>query len=638
MALFGSNKTKSSGLLKRVRPTVVRTQNVAKELFKLAKSYEMEPDMLDFNLLDVQTYTRMINKNGEGEWEEVPNDSLYELDNDNSLLNPSFQIKQTYEIEMFSKNLSDDNVLKDMKLAVGVNATKCKVYLSIGANSYVKYTSQLEYELLTEINKRKVKAGILVNIFDEMVSDVASKITAHTRVAGESRYEKAETHLIAQGYEPTATTNDQLILRYEHKKEISENEKIDYAARGFIQSVKEGEVLIEYIKPKLGKPGRNCRGEFIQPIEPITKHEPTFQIGDNIKIVEDVDSIKYIAQENGYIALEDNTYIIRKDVGVDEISFKKTGSIESGVDSDVNIIVSEDDAIKDAIGAGMVVKVTELEVEGNVGSSAKVTAKKIKICGQTHRSSVIRADKVDINVHKGKAIGKNITITRLEHGSVYGDKVEISQAVGGDIRGIDVEIGICASHVKVAASKRIEIKKMQGSENTFTIDPVLQRDTQESIKNNEKKIKELEAEIKELKKDKLKYTHFIQDGKQAFLDIRKRLASYKKNGVKMPASFVKKYKQFQNLQLKYKNITEDLEKKQNELNLLTTRTASFQDNIFDARIINRDRWIGYNEIKFKLIDPPLELIYKPLEGSRDKIFGLVEVDDGEFAICPVSES
>ena len=122
------------------------------------------------------------------------------------------------------------------------------------------------------------------------------------------------------------------------------------------------------------------------------------------------------------------------------------------------------------------------------------------------------------------------------------------------------------------------------------------------------------------------------------MDIRKRLASYKKNGVKMPESFVKKYKQFQNLQLKYKSITEDLEKKQNELNLLTTRTASFQDNIFDARIINRDRWIGYNEIKFKLIDPPLELIYKPLEGSQDKIFGLVEVDDGEFAIRPVSES
>ena len=226
MALFGSSKTKSSGLSKKVRPTVIRTQNVAKELFKLAKSYEMEADMLDFNLLDVQTYTRIINKNGEGEWEEVPNDSLYELDDDSSLLNPLFQIKQTYEIEMFSKNLSDDNILRDMKLAVGVNATKCKVYLSIGADSYVKYNSRLEYELLTEINKRKVKAGILINIFDEMVSDVASKITAHTRVAGESRYEKAETHLIAQGYEPTATTNDQLILWYEHKKEIDESQSL----------------------------------------------------------------------------------------------------------------------------------------------------------------------------------------------------------------------------------------------------------------------------------------------------------------------------------------------------------------------------------------------------------------------------
>ena len=106
----------------------------------------------------------------------------------------------------------------------------------------------------------------------------------------------------------------------------------------------------------------------------------------------------------------------------------------------------------------------------------------------------------------------------------------------------------------------------------------------------------------------------------------------------MPSSFVNKYKQFKMIGEHLESIKQECTLKEDRLLLLTTKTASFQDNIFDARIINRDRWVGYNEIKFKLIDPPLELIYKPLEESQDKIFGLVEVDDGEFAICPVSES
>jgi len=77
--------------------------------------------------------------------------------------------------------------------------------------------------------------------------------------------------------------------------------------------------------------------------------------------------------------------------------------------------------------------------------------------------------------------------------------------------------------------------------------------------------------------------------------------------------------------------------KNDQLNLLTTKTASFQDNIFDARIINRDRWIGHNEIVFKLVDPPIEVSMKPQEGSQDKIFAIVEQEDGTYEIEAVKE-
>jgi len=634
MALFGSSK--KAPALKKVRPTIIRAQNVAKEIFKIAKSYEMDPELLDFHLLDVQTYTRVVTEEvKETEWEELAVEESQNFDDEDMLLNPNFQIKQTYEIEVFSKKPLKDDPYSNLKLAVGANATKCKVYLNISQGSKVDYIPRFEQDFIDMINRKKIRAGILVYMFDKMVEDVASKVSARVRIAESLTFEKSETHLIAEGYEPTPTINDALVLHYEKNQEVDENERVDYASRGFIQSVKEGDLLIEYIKPKMGKPGRNCRGEYMEPKEPVISNEPTFKISDNIKMLEDDESIKYYANENGYIAFEDNTYMIKKEVDVDAISFKTTGSIDSGVDSDVNIVVTEADAIKDAVGPGMKVEVTEIEIDGNVGSNAKVVSKKASIGGQTHKTATIIADDLDINVHKGTAIGQKVHITRLEHGTVEGENVEVSQAIGGTIRGKEVEIEICASHVKVVASKRIEIRKMLGSENSFTIDPLLSRDVRNSAEDNDEQIKELEVDIRDLKKEIAKYTTLIKNGTKSFLDIKKRLLHYQKNKVKMPESFVKKYKQFQRMQERLKELKEDYQLKQEKLNLLTTRTASFQDNILDARIINRDKWVGYNEIKFKLIDPPTELVYKPLEGSTDKVFGLVEVNEGEFAIRPL---
>lgn len=630
MALFGSKKKEQS--LKKVRPTVVRTQNVAKEIFNIAKSYDADPEHLDFNLLRVQTYTRVVKESKESEWEEILPDKLYELDDDSTLLNPEFQIKQTYEIEIFSISKDDPNTFKDFKCAVGANATKCKVYLSVSAGSKLTYEEKLEHNLKLLINKKKIRAGILIGIFDEMVDDLVSKLSASARINSVYEFEQAQTYLIAEGFEPTATVNDALVLHYENNKDLNENEKVDYSSRGFIQSVKEGELLLEYVKPKNGKYGRNCRGEFMQPTEPVVSNEPTFTVEDTIKVVETPESIKYLAKENGYIAFEDNKYIIKQDVDVSEISFKTTGSISSGVDSDVNISVKESDAVKDAIGTGMTVEVTEIDIDGNVGSNAKVIAKRATIGGQTHQSAFVKADELDINVHKGKAEGKNIHITRLEHGTAKGDNIQVTQALGGNLFGQNINIEICTSHVKATATHLIEIQKLHGSENTFIIDPMLNDDVQKDAQSNEETIKQLEVEIRDLKKEGEHYSKLVKDGMPAFLDIKKRLIHYKKNCVKMPEAFVKKYKQFQATQEHLKKVEDKLIVQQDHLNLLGAKSSTYQDNIFDARIVNKGEWIGYNEIKFKLVDPPMELTYKPAENSEAKVFSVIESEDGEYSI------
>ena len=634
MALFGSKKTEEVKA-STIRPTVIRTQNISKEIARVAQTNGVKMETLDFTIMSIQSYTRLNTQEKESEWELVDNEALATID-ESRLLDKYFEIKQTYEVEIFSKHSRQDRC-SSLKTTIGANATKCKIYLGLLEGSHVEYFPQFRSEFEDLIRKKKVRAGILVYIFDDVVADFISKISARLKVDGKIEITKKETQLVAVGFEPTSTIHDALILHYKKKEKVDENSRVDYASRGFIQSVKKDEVLIEYIKPKKGKAGRNCRGEFLEPEEPIIKNEPTFGVDDTIKVVESEDSIRYIAKDNGYIAMEDNRYTIKKEVDVNEVSFKTTGSIRSGRDSDVNLNVTEKDAIKDAVGSGMVVEVSEIDVDGNVGSNAKVIANKVKVGGQTHKTAYIEADEIDINVHKGEAKGKDIHITRLEHGVVEGDDISISQALGGTIKGESIHIDVCASHVKAIASNLIEIVKLHGSENSFIIDPLLQDEIEESVEENEQKMKKLEEDIQVLHDAIKKQTLMVKEGMPAFLDIKKRLLHYKQKGVKMPKTFVQKYQKFQDMQEHLIHLKSEVKIKEEQLLLLKKKTSSFQEDILNARIINRDRWIGYNEIKFRLIDPPTELVFKPAEGSIDKVFGVVEVDEGEYMISPIKE-
>jgi len=644
MALFTSKKSKEKEeeeapvVIPNVRRTfMVKTNNVPRELMKIAKSRDIKVDKLDFNIIDIKTYKR---QGQESEWEYVLADAFYEFD-DEIFLNPDFQIKQVYEVEIFIKIKSEEekNPYKDLKLSLAANNLKTKIYATIMPGSKLTYHPKLENDLITIINKRKIRAGILVHIFDEMMEANVHKLVSRVEVQDEITFKEKESFLVAEGYDPIPMSNDRVVLHYKKKKKkaINANEKVDYAERDFIDNVKKDQLIIEKVKGKEGQPGRDCRGMFIK--TPVLKDNRVvdFAIDDTIKQVEDEDSIKYYADINGYVVFENNTYKIKNDVEVNNITFKSTGKITSGVDSDVSINVKESDAIKDAIGNGMVVEVSEINVRGNVGSNAQVYAMKANIEGQTHQSAVVRADKVNINVHKGTAYGKNVHIERLEHGVVECDVAEVVQAIGGTIKAKEVFIDVCESHVKVTASKIIEIKKLHGSENIFTIDPLIKRASKRELAKNQKEVEELEKDIKTLKKDIETYAKLLKDGASSFKDIKRRLASYKKNGVKMPESFVKKYKQYQQLQEKYEKAKKEYEIKVDKHTMLTTQTASFQDNIMDARIINRGRWIGYNEIKFRLVDPPMDIVYKPKEGSTEKVFALVEVDEGEYKIEAVEE-
>ncbi|MDX1294970.1 MAG: flagellar assembly protein A [Sulfurimonadaceae bacterium] len=617
-----------------IRPVVVRTENVAKELLNVAESNKVAPSTLDFNLLEVQTMKRM----GEGaEWEELSSDEVSQLHHDAALLDPNLELKQTYEIEIFTK--TDRDLLDTLEIGIGANATMCKVYMTVKAGSHITYFDGFEEALTKYINKKKLRAKLLIWLFDHPMAEVLKGMTARIRVNEELTFDEQETHLIAEGLEPVPTVNDALIMHFEKKSEQDrEGDRVDYSKRGYLVSVIEDELLIEYIKPRKGEMGRNCRGELIVPDEPVIANEPNFGVSERIDKVENDTNIEFRAKQSGYVTFEGGNYDINTEMDVSEISFKTTGSIETQLDADVSLNVKETDVFKDAIGMGMEVEVNEINIEGNVGSNSKVRARKAIIEGQTHQSAEVYADDLRINIHKGKAVGKEVHITRLEHGTVDAEKVTIQQATGGKVRAREIKIEILGSHVTMTATDKIEVNQLKGSENRFIIDPVVMHDSMEELSKNEDMIKEAKRDMMEVEKEIEKYEKLVSDNHAAFIDLKKRLLQYKKSGVQMPTSFVKKYKQFQRMQTHLESLKKEMEQKNERFELLSRKHHAFQSDIFEAQVICNDQWKGHNEVMFKMIEPEIEVSYVPPEHSSEGAL-MLQADEEEenYYIVPVHE-
>ena len=614
-----------------IAPFIVRTNNIAKELMQAAATHKVSVHSLDFRLLEVQTLSLMLSdgKADSDEWAELSSEDLHALDNE-LYLNPKFELKQTYEVEIFS-NIKAGK-LDHIDLSIAGNATLCKIYLTIKSGSELVYDDTFEEDFFELIMKKKLRANLMIGIFDSMMHSNLSELIAKVKVNGFYHVKEQERFVVGEGLEPIPTVDDQLIMHYDKKQNgLDEAGRIDYAKRGYIISVLTNDLLIEYIKPQKGTNGRNCRGECIIPKEPLVRYEPTFSIGENILRDENDVRLEFRAKTGGYVTFENGMYDIKTEMEVTEISFRSTGSIETQLDSDVSINVKEKDPLKDAIGAGMEVSVNVIHIDGNIGPDAKVTAHKAVVEGQVHNSATITADELTINVNKGKACGKDIHINRLEHGSVEGDRVKLTQATGATVHAKEIDVEVLGSHTKLTASKRIEIQKLQGGENILIIDPLL-NESREFLDDEQSLMMEVKKVIHDVGKELSGYEETMRKNASAYEDIKRKLINYKNNGIQIPIAYAQKYKQFQEFKVKLDALRKEYQDKLDHYAFISARHRALQDEIFEARIINHDRWHNYNEIIFKLIDPPIDVTFIPSDNSVGGILGLHVDDEGKFSI------
>lgn len=616
------------------KPLVVDTREVVRELRSIASTYKLSMKSVDFNLLNVSTFYRF---SPDDEWQCLEDDKKNEFDSDEFMRNVDLEIFQQFKIEIFHNLKSKDEVYLP-KILLGANKTLTSVIAKVHKTPKILPAKDLEKRIIQDIKKKKIRSGILVCVREKNMRENAKKLAS---IIGSSGCLENDINFeVMEGLAPIPCKDNNLIFHYQKKvKQVDEQGRVDYAKRGYVLPAKKDEVIIEYIKAKVGVAGRDCRGNYMEVREPIEKDFgiSNIKVSENILMKEDDDTILYIAKIDGYVFEENGLYDIRAEIDIDAVDFKTTGAIEAGLDSSVTVNIKEDDTFKDAIGAGMKVETAILNVEGNIANNATVTAKEVNIGGQTHKSSSVTAKKANIGIHKGYLKADEATIDRLEGGEVEADVVRIKSAVGGKVVAREIYVENLLSNTTLEAYMLIDIHEVKGSDNKLIINPTAQKDFNEKNDIITSKIEKLKRECRKILEQIKNKNSILARNKTAVEAIKNKILELKSSGAKPPATLVMRIKDYQALMVQHSELEKCLEKKETQKATCENELQAHWDRILDAKIVNHSTWTELNEIRFKLLRSSVDIVHSTRDGEIARELTLGKADKKDFRLKIATE-
>jgi len=620
MGLFDMFKKEEAKEIVEFSDVVTKTENIGMALKNVADKYNIPLSGLDFDILEVDTYIK-FDKNSD--FVLADEHTLSMLDNEEIWLNQDFEIKQSYEIKIRKFQFEDDfELIGTFK----TNKTLVKADYIISPSSLLIYNDKLLDKIKNELKKKKLKSSMLIDIkfLEPTFEDDIEQFVAKIRVLGSVDEEYVVNLCTAI---PKIEPIQMKVI--EHYKKKAKN---DISIKKLVYPTKEGDVIIEILKPKEGRVGRDCRGEIIQ-IPKLREVEiPTYPTTQDISIKEDDDKILYIAKKNGYIYKDGETFSIKDRLEVNQISLK-TGSLQGGEDSDVKLEVKESGALSEAIADGMVVETTELIVKGNVGNGAKIKAKKLEIDGQTHKKSKILAIEAKINSHKGYLKAKSAFIKSLEGGFVEAKNIHITQGVSGKLIGEHIVIEKMASHLQITASKIIEITELKGSENKFIINEQIVNNKEELVEKLEDNKKDIIIKIRHSKELIAKNKTVIKNNRYTIERLKEKVKELKSKKMVVNPAYIQKIKKYNDFIKKTKKIEENLVSLKEKLNTINQELEKIQEGIFSSKIISKNGFPPYNRIEFQLTQPPIKISYDTTEKDREtKMFVLKDFGEMDYRI------
>ncbi len=608
----------------------IETGDLAKHIDKVAQEFRIPAKLIDFKILAYRTFYR---KRGEKKFKEVKKEEAKRFRESKLLLDPDIEIRQQIRAELFKKEKIKAPVLK---MVIGANKAMTKIFLTFKKQQVLQYSDTMERDILAEIDRKMARLGLLLGVFNTDIESVVSRVVSSVRV-NKSVDEDIQV-VLCEGIEAMAPTPARITYHYKRSKseKLDDEIQVDYADRGYIQTVSEGDLILECTKATEGHIGRTCRGEVIpipQPHIELSEDCEGIKIEEGIKVEEDGEHIRYIATRKGYVnEPSPNHFIIQDELVIDEVSFRTTGSIEAGEDKDVKIHIQTHDEFADSVGSGVRVETSELKTHGNVGSGAFIKAKIVEIGGQTHQTSVIEAGEATIQLHKGSVEAESVEIEILEGGKVVADTVRINKISGGEIHAKEVYIQSVLSNAIVTASHLIEIDQVEGNGNKFIIDPTAQRGYAQKVEKIEMELETRKKEVATLTQKIKRLRMKIHNEKETIDQINRRISELKEQGVRPPEALIHKLKEHQKVIKEHNLLLKELKDVKIEKERLKGELKDIQSSVFDAKVINHSIWKEFNEITFRILNPPIEATHLPKEGEMAEEITLSKTEEGEFIL------
>jgi chaperonin cofactor prefoldin len=607
---------------------VIYSDNVPQDLAKVAARYGLNPKQLDFRILAYKTLYRTKNAPKYNELTLLEQEKFF---NEENLRNPNIEIKQKIKIEIFLKKRGS---ALPIKFSMGGNKELTRVVLKVPEQEDIPYSDDLHAKLVSQIDIRKARLGLMIGFIPEKTKAALSSLISDIQV--NEKVSQPYQFTVCEGLDPIDQHNGELILHYLQKEpaEIDDNDRVDHSKRDFMHTVEEGELVIEVLRSREGRPGRNCKGEIIDFAEVELSDNLDVKVNEDFRVEEDDNTTYYYALKSGFIyRSDDNRFEIRDELCVDEVSFRSTGSIEASDEKgDIKINIEGSDLMRDAIGQGVKVETSEVKTVGNMGSGAEVRARKVEIGGQTHQNAKIYADDVTVHLHKGYIEGKEVRVNILENGKIEAERVYVEKVSGGEIIAKEVYLKEVLSNVTVYASQYIEIDILNGNGNKFIIDPKCMKDFKERVEKVEDEIGMLKEEIKQKTKKVKVLRRKIQSDSENIRQINETVLSLKKRGATVPLSLINKLKNNQENIKEHNSLLKELKDDKMRLEQLEADLKELINAVFNARVVNRSVWKEFNEVKFKVVEPPVEVSHLFVDGEMSEEITIKSMEDGKYVL------
>jgi hypothetical protein len=605
---------------------VLYSENIPADLAKVAAQYGLNVKQLDFRIVAYKTLYRRKDSPKYNELTLLEQEKFFTEEN---LRNPTIEIRQKIKIEIF---LKDKKSRFPIKMSMGGNRELTKIVLKVPQQNNISFHSELHSELVAQIDARKARLGLLIGFMHhkskEQIKALISDIQVNNKIS------KDYTISVCEGLDPVDQSNGELILHYlkNEEQEVSENDRIDHSKRDFMHTVQEGDLVLEVREFREGSHGRNCKGEVLDFSKLELSQDLDVRVSEDFRVEEEDGVTRYYALKSGFIHQSDENYFeIRDELCVDEVSFRSTGSIEAD-EQDIKINIEGKDVLRDAIGQGVKIETSEVRTTGNMGSGAEVIAKKVEIGGQTHQSAKIIADDVTVHLHKGIIEADVAHIAILENGKVEANKVYVEKVSGGEIIAKEVYLKEVLSNTTIYASEYIEIDILNGNGNKFIIDPKCKKDFKERVEQVEEDIESLKEVIKNKTKKIKVLRKKIQNDQENIRQINETVLSLKKRNATVPASLINKLKSNQENIKEHNLLLKELKDDKMALEKLESDLKELINAVFNAKVVNRSVWKEFNEVKFKVVEPPVEVSHLFVDGEMSEEITIKTMEDGKYVL------